>query len=117
MTEARKYLIVLDAGNTVFFLGRLGEHTECAENVMIFEDESEARLYIDKHGIGHIASVHKAFSKNTEKGKYITRCVDIVPRVLYNIIEEIIMETSYMNVDLAILAQIGVSILFGESTR
>lgn len=48
MTGARKYLIVLDAGDTVFFLGRHGEHTECVENVMIFEDESEARLYIDK---------------------------------------------------------------------
>lgn len=55
MTEARKYLIVLDAGDTVFFLERHGEHTECAENVTIFEDESEARLYIDKHGIDHIA--------------------------------------------------------------
>ena len=26
MTGARKYLIVLDAGDTVFFLGRHGEH-------------------------------------------------------------------------------------------
>lgn len=55
MTGARKYLIALDAGDTVFFLGRHGEHTECVENVMTFEDESEARLYIDKHGIDHIA--------------------------------------------------------------
>lgn len=46
MAGARKYLIVLDAGDTVFFLGRHGEHTECVENVMTFEDESEARLYI-----------------------------------------------------------------------
>lgn len=46
MAGARKYLIVLDAGDTVFFLGRHGEHAECVENVMIFEGESEARLYI-----------------------------------------------------------------------
>jgi hypothetical protein len=64
MTGARKYLIVLDAGDTVFFLGRHGEHTECVENVMIFEDESEARLYIDKHGIDHIASIRKIVCGN-----------------------------------------------------
>lgn len=31
---------------------------------MTFEDESEARLYIDKHGIDHIASIRKIVCGN-----------------------------------------------------
>lgn len=54
----------MDAGDTVFFLGRHGEHAECVENVMIFEGESKARLYIDKHGIDHIASIRKIVCGN-----------------------------------------------------
>ena len=57
MKQRGQCLILLDAGDRVFFLGRHGEHTEQAKDILLFCDEMAARTYIDKHGIDRIASI------------------------------------------------------------
>lgn len=50
-------IVLLDGGDYSFFLGRHGEHTTNSKDVMIFSSELDAQIYIDKHGIDHIACI------------------------------------------------------------
>lgn len=63
MTPNQKCLILLDAGDSVFFLGQHGEHTTQTEEIKIFSDEMAAQVYIDKHGIDHIASIRRIIQR------------------------------------------------------
>lgn len=53
------YLILLDAGDGVYYLGIHGEHTLNSWEAKIFPDALEAREYIDRRGMDHIASMRR----------------------------------------------------------
>ncbi|MDO4649437.1 MAG: hypothetical protein Q4B26_12375 [Eubacteriales bacterium] len=52
-------LIQIDYGEGVCFLGRDGRDTTDLQQAMIFEDELEAHIYIEKHRLDRLAKVRR----------------------------------------------------------
>lgn len=57
--HTEKCLVQLDGGDGLTFLGCHGEYTPDIQEAMIFVDELEAHIYIDKHGLGHLARIRR----------------------------------------------------------
>lgn len=57
--NTERCLVQLDGGDGLTFLGCHGEYTPDIQEAMIFADELEAHIYIDKHGLGHLARVRR----------------------------------------------------------
>lgn len=54
-----RYLILILAGDNIFFLGKHGEHTSSIIEAMKFEEALDAKIYTDKHGLEKITCIRK----------------------------------------------------------
>ena len=59
MSDDIKCLIQLDGGEGLLFVGAYGERTTDLQEAVIFKDELDAHIYIDKHGLNRIAKVRR----------------------------------------------------------
>lgn len=59
MSDDTKCLIQLDGGDGLLFVGSYGERTTNMQEAVIFQDELDAHIYIDKHGLNRIAKVRR----------------------------------------------------------
>ena len=59
MSDDTKCLIQLDGGDGLLFVGSYGECTTNTQEAVIFQDELDAHIYIDKHGLNRIAKVRR----------------------------------------------------------
>ena len=59
MSDDTKCLIQLDGGDGLLFVGIYGECTTNTQEAVIFQDELDAHIYIDKHGLNRIAKVRR----------------------------------------------------------
>lgn len=57
--ENEKCLIQLYGAEGLYFLGRSGEYTDNIHEALIFKDELDAHIYIDKHGLRKLSKVRK----------------------------------------------------------
>ena len=57
-----KCLIPLYVTEGINFLSRRGGYTEDIQEALIFKDELDAHIYIDKHGLRRLSKVRKIVS-------------------------------------------------------
>lgn len=68
--EDGKCLVQLYGAEGLYFLGRSGEYTDNIQDALIFKDELDAHIYIDKRGLRKLSKVRKIVSqKSTEPNK------------------------------------------------
>lgn len=56
-------LIQIDGGDGLFFISTYGGYTENLQEARIFNNELDAQIYVDKHGLRKLARVRKIVSK------------------------------------------------------
>ena len=68
--EDGKCLVQLYGAEGLYFLERSGEYTDNIQDSLIFKDELDAHIYIDKHGLRKLSKVRKIVSQeSTEPNK------------------------------------------------
>lgn len=63
MSTAGRCLIQIDGGDGIFFISNYGGYTEDVQDARIFNNELNAQIYVDKHGLRKLARVRKIVSK------------------------------------------------------
>ena len=63
MSTTVRCLIQIDGGDGLFFISTYGGYTENIQEARIFNNELDAQIYVDKHGLRKLARVLKIVSK------------------------------------------------------
>lgn len=63
MSTTVRCLIQIDGGDGLFFISTYGGYTENIQEARIFNNELDAQIYVDKHGLRKLARVRKIVSK------------------------------------------------------
>lgn len=63
MSVTEYCLIQIDGGDGLFFISPYGGYTENIQEARIFNNELDAQIYVDKHGLRQLARVSKIVSK------------------------------------------------------
>lgn len=53
------YYIFMNAGDTMYVLGKNGEYETELSNAMSFDDKYDAVVYVEKHGYERISTIRK----------------------------------------------------------